>query len=96
MKVEQIVRELIEAASQMGLEVRTESGSFRGGRCTVDETELILLNKRHPPETHLAILAESLRRSPMDTIFLAPAVRSALEQSWAHQAVVDVEIVDGE
>ncbi|MCB0718951.1 MAG: hypothetical protein KDD65_10940 [Bacteroidetes bacterium] len=94
MKTEEIVSELVEAARQMGIEVRSERGSFRGGLCTVEEAELILLNKRQPPEAHLAILAESLRDKEMDKVFLTPAVRKALEQSWAKKDQVDVEIAD--
>ena len=94
MKTEEIVSELVEAARQMGIEVRSERGGFRGGLCTVEEAELILLNKRQPPEAHLAILAESLRDKEMDKVFLTPAVRKALEQSWAKKDQVDVEIAD--
>ncbi|NNE36289.1 MAG: hypothetical protein HKN13_13710 [Rhodothermales bacterium] len=94
MKTEEIVSELIEAARQMGISVRNERGRFRGGICTVDEEEQILLNKRQPPEAHLAILAESLSNKNMDNVFLTPTVRKALEQSWAKREQVDVEIAD--
>jgi hypothetical protein len=94
MKTEEIVAELVEAARQMGIDVRNERGSFRGGLCTVADEEIILLNKRQPVEAHLAILAESLHDKDMDKVFLTPAVRKALEQSWAKREQVDVEIAD--
>lgn len=79
MKTEHIVKVLEEAAQQFGLEVRWEKGRFRGGRCLINGEEMIILNKHHPPEVHLAILAESMAHLPIDTIFLPPAVREALE-----------------
>lgn len=86
---EQVLEELIEVAGQLGLEVRQEKGNFRGGRCTVDDEELIMLNKRHLPEVRLAVLAEALHGLPLDTVYLKPAVRRALEDLWAQQDLTD-------
>ena len=70
-------------ADRLGFEVRIEKGNFRGGRCIMGEDELIMLNKRHQPETQLVVMAEALRNAPLDTIYLKPAVREALEDTWA-------------
>lgn len=78
-----IIEELEDAAERLGLEVRTENGNFRGGRCSVDGEELLMINKRHQPETQLVVIAEALREAPLDTIYLKPAVRQALEDTWA-------------
>ena len=94
MKTEHIVEELKEAARKLGLRVRVDSGSFRGGRCTVGEQELIVLNRRHLPETHVVILAEGLRDLPVDQVFLRPAVREALETAWRRQAGDAPEALD--
>lgn len=88
MKIEHIVRELEQAARQLGVETRWERGSFRGGRCTVNGLEQIVLNRHHPPEAQLAVLVESLRELPTETIFLKPAVREAMEDAWGRTAVV--------
>lgn len=85
MNTKQIIDELEQAAEQLGLEVRREKGNFRGGRCQKGDAELIMLNKRHLPETQLVVLAEALRDAPIDTIYLKPAVREALEAAWADQ-----------
>jgi hypothetical protein len=82
MKPQQIVRELEAAARQLGLQVRVEKGGFRGGWCKVGEVAFIMLNKRHPPEVHVAVLAEGLRDQAVETIFLKPVVRKALEEAW--------------
>jgi len=102
MKTEHIVQALETVAQRLGLAVRWEKGRFRGGRCTVNGATLILLNKSHPPEIHLAILAESLRDLPVDTIFLRPAVREALEATWErhpetlHDTLLEEEEADAE
>ncbi len=82
MKTEHVVKALEELARQFGREVRWEKGHFRGGHCLVNGEELIMLNKHHPPEVHLTILAESLHDLPIDSIFLRPAVREAFEAAW--------------
>lgn len=82
MKTEHIVSALEEAFGQLGLDVRREKGHFRGGRCTVNGEEVIILNRNHPSEAQLAVLAESLRGLPVDTIFMRPAVREAVERLW--------------
>lgn len=96
MKTQHIVEELKKAAEQLGLQVRVDRGNFRGGRCTVAEDEMIVLNRRHLPEAHLIILAESLRDLPTDTIFLRPAVREALEEAWKRRDPVQGGEVDAD
>ena len=96
MKIQQIVKELEDAARQLGVQVRREKGNFRGGYCVRNDEELLMLNKNHPAEAHVAILAEALRSLPVDTVFLRPAVRRALDDAWARAARVDIDETDGE
>lgn len=83
METKQIVEELKQAAYQLGYEVRVEKGNFRGGRCSVEGETIIMLNKRHLPAVQLTVLADTLRDVPIDTVYLKPAVRRALEEAWA-------------
>ncbi|NBC18499.1 MAG: hypothetical protein GVY18_14425 [Bacteroidetes bacterium] len=96
MTTERIVDELEEAARKLGIEPRWEKGNFRGGRCTVGGRELVMLNKRHSPEKHLLVLAESLRDQPIDTIFLRPAVREALTEAWTRTDAIAADEFDVE
>ena len=96
MKIEQIVRELEAAVQQFGLPVRWEQGRFRGGRCLVNGEDLVMLNKRHPPDVQLSVLAGVLRPLPVETIFLRPAVREAMEAAWAHQEARHIEEADAD
>lgn len=85
MKQKEIIRAFEEAVEALGATVRYEKGNFRGGRCSVDGEPLVVLNKRHSPDVHMNILAEVLREMPVDTIYLRPAVRQALEEIWDEQ-----------
>ena len=96
MKTPQIVKELEEAAEQLGVRVRREKGNFRGGFCMRNEEEFLMLNRVHPPEVHLAILAEAMRTMDVDSVYLKPLVRQALEDAWARRDVVDIQTEDGD
>jgi hypothetical protein len=97
MKTAQIVSELIEASRQLGLDVRIERGNFRGGLCTLSEDAVIVLNKRHPPELHLSVLADILRGKEVDSLFMKPAVRNALQRSWdAREQQIDLDLPPSE
>jgi len=82
MKPEQLVTALEAALRQLGVPVRRERGPFRGGHCIVDGEAVVVLNRQHPPEAHLAVVAAALRELPVDEIYLRPAVREALEELW--------------
>jgi hypothetical protein len=81
-KIDAIVKALEAAHVQLGVRVRRERGAFQGGRCTVGEEEVLVLNRSHPPEVQLAVLAASLRGLSVDHVYLRPAVRAALEDQW--------------
>jgi tRNA(Ser,Leu) C12 N-acetylase TAN1 len=81
-----IIEELEDVASRLGVEVRSEPGNFHGGRCVVEGEEIIMLNENDLPETQLVVLAEALREAPLDTIYLKPTVRRALEEAWVEDA----------
>jgi len=76
---EQVLDALTKVAGKFGLSVRREKGNFRGGRCMVGDEALILLNKRHPPEVNVVILAQSLQDLPLDTVYIRPAIREVLD-----------------
>ncbi len=95
MKPGLIVKDLIVAAEQLGFRVRYDTGNFRGGACTLREEGLIVLNRRHPAEVHLGVLANALRTLPVDSVYLRPAVRSALQEVWAEAPLEELS-TDGD
>ncbi len=75
LKPRRLVRAMEDAATRLGVTIRWEKGQFHGGRCTIEGKEIVVLNKRNPAETQLAILAEVLQELPLDSIYIRPAVR---------------------
>ncbi|HRR09342.1 MAG TPA: hypothetical protein PLO56_11690 [Rhodothermales bacterium] len=82
MKTEVIVRELAQLAGKLGIRVVFDAGNFRGGACKVKQSPYLVLNKRHPAEVHVGLLAERLRNVPEEALTVRPAVRKALEALW--------------
>ncbi len=80
MKVDHILEGLKALAAQLGVQVRTEKGNFRGGRCTVSGEDVIVLNRHHIPEVQVSILAEGLKDEDVDQVYVKPALRRVLEE----------------
>ena len=84
MKPATLVSALEDALGQLGVRVRRERGTFRGGLCTVAGEPAVVLNRVHPPEAQASVLAQAIReRGGADALYLRPAVRAALEDAWA-------------
>jgi hypothetical protein len=82
MKTTDMIEELTQVAAHLGLRVRTERGRFRGGACRVEGEASVVLNRMHPPEVNLAVLAASLRPLGLEDVYLRPATRRALQAEW--------------
>lgn len=96
MKSVQIAKELEEAARQLDVRVRKEKGNFRGGYCIRKGEEILMLNRQHPPEIQVAVLAGALKNLPIESVYLKPAVRQALEEAWKTDTLVEFESEDDE
>lgn len=87
MKPEQLVNELEQELTRIGVRVRREKGNFRGGWCTVNDERCLMINRRQSARTQFAVLAEALRTYPLDSVYLKPKIRSALEEQWSRRPV---------
>ena len=84
MKPAAVADALEDALRHLGVRVRRERGTFRGGLCAVDGEPVVVLNRLHPPEAQVAVLAGALREhGGADGLYLRPAVRAALDDAWA-------------
>ena len=72
-----------DALKRLGVPVRRGRGAFRGGRCTVDGRDVVVVNTLHPLEAQASTLAGALRELPHDGLYLRPAVRAALDDALA-------------
>lgn len=75
LKPRRLVRAMADVAARLGVTIRWEQGQFHGGRCTVDGKDVVILNRRHPPEVQMVILADVLRTLPLNSIYIRPAIR---------------------
>lgn len=93
MKTAAILDELMVLAGNAGYKIIKDKGAFRGGACIVHEQKIILLNKRLPPESMVAVLARVVG-GISDNIFLKPAIREVIERERrpvSHRLVVPQE-----
>lgn len=99
MKPEQLIRELETDLGKLGIRVRLEKGNFKGGWCVVNDEECIMINKRQSAEAQFAVLAEAIKSVPLDSVYIKPKVREALEDHWRVEGVgriTDKESVEAE
>jgi hypothetical protein len=89
-----LAKALEEAVRQLGVRVRYERGTFRGGLCTVDGETIVMLNRRLPVESHVSALASALAELPSDTLYMRPAVRAALEDVWASRVAEHIDAAE--
>lgn len=80
MKLQTIYNELAEVAKEHNIEIRKENGSFRGGYCTLNERNVIILNKKMPLESMVVVLAEALSVLDLNSVYLKPATRDFISR----------------
>lgn len=76
---ESILEELKEVASQLGATVRFEKGDFKGGYCILEESKLIVINKKTPTQRKAIILTSALKELGVDDIYLQPRLREIID-----------------
>lgn len=85
MKPEQLIKELEAELTKLGIRVRREKGNFKGGWCVVNDEECLMINRRQSAEIQFSILADSIRTLPLDSVYLKPKLRTALEDQWERE-----------
>ncbi len=83
MKHEQIIEELQQVATQMGVLIRFEKGDFEGGYCILKDKKMLLVNRRLMPSRKASVLAVALQEIGLENVFLKPAVREYIEDEVA-------------
>jgi hypothetical protein len=83
MKHEEIIQELHELATQLGVNIRYEKGDFEGGYCSLKNEKIVLINKRLVPNRKAAVIAVALQEIGLDNIYIKPALREFIEDEVA-------------
>lgn len=97
MKQEQLYQELQEIARKLGVEVKEKSFrnlgiTVRSGFCRIKTENRFLMDKHKPLPQKVAILATELNHYDLDSVYIVPAVREALEQ----YAQIELPDIDGD
>lgn len=74
-----ILRAMEDVARKSGYKIRWDKGPFQGGSCTLDGSKLIVLNRHHPTEVHLGVLARALRDVPLKGVPIRKGMREHVE-----------------
>ncbi|MBM2839592.1 MAG: hypothetical protein HW412_120 [Bacteroidetes bacterium] len=83
MKHEDLIAELEQLATQLGIVVRYEKGDFEGGYCILKTERILLINKRLMPNKKASVFAVALNEIGIDNLFIKPAVREFIEDEVA-------------
>ena len=67
----------------MGLKIRFETGNFEGGYCLLREEKMLVINRRSTIPRKNRTLALGLSEFGLGNIFIAPALREAIEDELA-------------
>jgi hypothetical protein len=86
MKDEYLLDQLEVLAQRLGVAVRYEmlsgeESSGAGGLCRVKGNPVVIIHAQAAVDVKIRILAESLKRFPLDDLYLKPALRELLEGS---------------
>lgn len=81
---EYLLDQLEALAQRLGVAVRYETLSGEetagaGGLCRVKGKPVVIIHARAPISVKIRILAESLKRFPLDELYIKPALRKLLE-----------------
>ncbi len=88
MKNERFLDELEQITNELGYRIRKEKGNFRGDSCVLEGQKLIMLNKNHPVEYNISLLAGFLAKKNLENLYVKPAVRKNLESLWKKKGIV--------
>lgn len=78
-----LFEELRALAAQLSIPIRFEQGDFEGGLCMVNDVRVIIVNKRAGLPRKVSTLALAVSQLDLDSVFVKPAVREAIEDELA-------------
>jgi hypothetical protein len=75
---------LEQIAAKLGVDIRYENlgrtySKSDGGYCKLSGKEMILINRKQSRQAKIRVLARSLKRLDLNSVFIPPAVRAAIE-----------------
>lgn len=92
MKINDILDELIQIAKNNGIEVRKDNGNFKSGYCTINEQEVIILNKTQPVKNLAFMMANSIPTEVLSKTFIKPVIREFIDEQNSMFNNPDIEL----
>ena len=83
MKHDELLAELEQLATHLGVAVRYEKGDFDGGYCILKTDRILLINRRLMPNKKASVFARALHEIGLDNVFIKPVVRDFIEDEVA-------------
>ena len=80
MKRKQILQEFENLGEKLGLKIIKGKGDFNGGRCRINNKNVIVINNLKPVDHRLKVLAISFLDYNLDGIYIVPYLRAFIEQ----------------
>jgi len=80
MNVKQILKELESLCSQLGIVLRYEKTSARGGLCRVEDKYYIIIDRKAKDDYKASVIANSLKNFDLKNIHIKPKLREYLEE----------------
>ena len=83
---EEVVRELVNVAERIGIEVRVEPldpeifTRHRGGICKIEGARTILIDSTASTDEKMAVLLRALGSVELDAVYMRPHLRQQIEQ----------------
>jgi hypothetical protein len=76
-----IFEEICDIFRKTGVEVRLESGYFKGGICFLKENHILFINKDLPLDQNIDVLLGQLDDQHLENIYISPLLRSKIKKS---------------
>lgn len=80
MSIKHILKDLEELCLQLGIILRYEKTSARGGLCKVEDKFYIIIDKKAKDDYKASVIARSLKNFDLSNIHLKPKIREYLEE----------------
>jgi hypothetical protein len=82
---QQVLEQLEELASRLGIKVRyetirKEAGFYPGGLCRLKGEPILIVNKQSTPKERTIILSKALKRFDLTQVYLRPGLREFLDR----------------
>ncbi len=80
MNPEKMMELFEELADRLHIELVLGTGDFIGGSCILKNQKYVILNKKHPIESRLKILASEFKSMDVTDVYIVPALREFIEE----------------